>query len=404
MKTRITLVPLIVAAGLALSVLVYGQQTAKPPATVPRSSTQPTPKPAATQTDKPESATQAPTPAPVTAASLVTQGKTLYRTARFKQALAKFEAALKLEPQHDEALGLAAITAFRLDNQATAREYFLRRAELPKQKDSIKAYSFYRVALTYWRTAHDLIARYGEIKEGKLVFALPEDKRDEAHGQLRDGLKYIERALDITSNYPEAYNIRNLLQAEAALAETDTGDAEKYRARAIESLRRALTLARPAPEGKAAESADFSYPTVRVAAFTLTDEDDATLDDPMLKLLEGGRPLKRITARFPSISPPKPGSNAADPATKGVTPDGGATSLGTGRGALTAAYAPGKVKIELLVSTEGKVVFAHIVSGRSDLNGAALLAARGWTFAPATFEGLPVQISTVVTFEMKPRR
>lgn len=395
---------IIVAAGLALFEPVYGQQNTKPPVAAPRSGAQPTPKPAATQTNKPEPAPPAPTPAPVTAAELVAQGKTLYRTARFKPALAKFEAALKLEPQHDEALGLAAITAFRLDNQATAREYFLRRAELPRQKDSIKAYSFYRVALTYWRAAHDLIARYGEIKEGRMVFGLPEDKRDDARAYLSDGLKYAERALDITSNYPEAYNIKNLLQAEAALAETDADEAEKYRQQSVASLRRALALARPAPEGKAAESADFSYPTVRVAAFTLSEEDDATLDDPLLKLIEGGRPLRRVAARFPSARPPKPDSNTTDPANKGVTPEGGATSLGTGRGALTAAYAPGKVKIELLVSTEGRVVFVHIVSGRSDLNGAALLAARGWAFAPATFEGRPVQLSTVVTFEMKPRR
>jgi tetratricopeptide (TPR) repeat protein len=403
MKTRITLV-LIIAFGLALFAPAYGQQPAKQPATVPRSSTQPATKPATIQANKPEAAAQTPTPTPVTAASLVTQGKALYRTARFKQALAKFEAALKLEPQHDEALGLAAVTAFRLDNQATAREYFLRRAELPKQKDSIKAYSFYRVALTYWRAAHDLIAKYGDIKEGRLLFALPEDKRDDARGYIRDGLKYVERALDITKNYPEAYNIRNLLQAEAALAENDEDDAEKYRERSVESLRRALALARPAPEGKAAESADFSYPTVRVAAFTLNDEDDAVLNDPMMKLIEGGRPIKRVAARFPSVRPPKSDGNTSDPSSKGVNPDGSTTSLGAGRGALTAAYAPGKVKIEMLVSTTGKVVFAHIISGRADLNGAALLAARGWTFEPATFEGRPVQLSTVVTFEMRPRR
>lgn len=389
MKTRPTLA-FIIITGLALTGNGYGQQ--------------PAPKPTATSSKQAEPAAPAPTPAPITAAALVTQGKTLYRTARFKQALAKFEAALKLEPRHDEALGLAAVTAFRLDNQATAREYFLRRAELPKQKDSIKAYSFYRVALTYWRAAHDLIARYGEIKEGKLVFALPEDKGEDARAHIRSGLDYVERALGITNNYPEAYNVRNLLQAEAALAETDADDAEKYRQRSVESLRRALALARPAPEGKAAEAANFSYPTVRVAAFALTQEDDDALDDPMLKLLEGGRPIKRVAARFPSARPPKPDSNTTDPSTKGVTPEGGATSLGTGRGALTAAYAPGKVKIELLISTEGKVVFAHIVSGRSDLNGAAVLAARAWTFEPATFEGRPVQVSSVITFEMRPRR
>lgn len=399
MKTAI-LLSLIIVAGLALWAPAYGQATPKPPNPRPRPSTQSATPPSAATTNKPQSAA----PAPPTAAELVIQGKALYRAARFKQALAKFEAALKLEAQHDEALGLAAITAFRVDNQTAAREYFLRRAELPKQKNSIKAYSFYRVALTCWRAAHDLIAKYGEIKEGQLLFALPEDKRDEAREYIKDGLKYVERALDITKNYAEAYNVRNLLQAEAALAETDADDVEKYRERSVESLRRALALTRPAPAGAAAESADFSYPTVRVAAFAVNQEEDALLDDPMLKLIAGGRPIKRVAARFPSVRPPQADSDTTDPANKGVTAEGGAYSLGAGRGALTAAYAPGKVKIEMLISTAGKVVFAHIVSGRSDLNGAAILAARGWTFEPATFEGRPVQLSTVVTFEMRPRR
>ncbi|MEP7342748.1 MAG: hypothetical protein ABI977_33775 [Acidobacteriota bacterium] len=68
-------------------------------------------KPAANQTtsqDKPEAS----------AADLIAQGKTLFRTVKLRQALVKFEAALKQEPDNDEALGLAAETAFRLDSQA----------------------------------------------------------------------------------------------------------------------------------------------------------------------------------------------------------------------------------------------------------------------------------------------
>ena len=86
----------------------------------------------------------------------------------------------------------------------------------------------------------------------------------------------------------------------------------------------------------------------------------------------------------------------------GVTREGGAYSLGSGRGALTAAYTPGTVKVEVLVSTTGEVVFVRIVKGRHDLDGAAIIAARKWKFAPATFEGTPVQMSGVITFDMKP--
>jgi len=72
------------------------------------------------------------------------------------------------------------------------------------------------------------------------------------------------------------------------------------------------------------------------------------------------------------------------------------------RGALTAAYAPGTVKVEVLISKTGDVVFAHVVDGRDDLKGAALLAARAWKFAPPRFEGTPVQLSGVITFDMRP--
>src|ERR1700741_2385044 len=56
-------------------------------------------------------------------AQLIAQGKALYRAQRLKPALAKFEAALKLDPENDEALSLAAVTAFRLDLQPQSRDY-----------------------------------------------------------------------------------------------------------------------------------------------------------------------------------------------------------------------------------------------------------------------------------------
>src|SRR5262249_24868405 len=96
---------------------------------------------------------------------LIDQGKKHIPTPRLNPARAKFEAALKMEPNNDEALGLAAVTAFRLDNQPQSRDFFVRRAGLPGQKDSIKAFSYYRVALTYWREVHDLVAKFAEIKE-----------------------------------------------------------------------------------------------------------------------------------------------------------------------------------------------------------------------------------------------
>src|SRR5262245_63612983 len=129
------------------------------------------------------------------AAQLIEQGKTLYRAQRLKPALAKFEAALKLEPKNDEALSLAAVTAFRLDLQPQSRDYFVRRANLKGQKDSVKAFSYYRVALTYWREVHDLVAKFVGIKENKIVAPIPEQNRADIQSGIKEGVEYADKAL-----------------------------------------------------------------------------------------------------------------------------------------------------------------------------------------------------------------
>ncbi|HKQ76556.1 MAG TPA: energy transducer TonB [Blastocatellia bacterium] len=332
-------------------------------------------------------------------AQLIEQGKALYRTQKFKPALAKFEAALKLAPENNEALGLAAETAFRLDNQPQSRDYFMRRAGLSGQTNSVKAFSYYRVSLTYWREAHDLVAKSSEIKAGKVIVAVPKEIQAEVRSKIESGLKYAGNALAISKNFAEAHNILNLLHAEAAIAARDEKDAREHRKQSIESLRRAMEFSKSPAKG--GEMADFSLPTIRVSEFAHTDEDEAKIEDPMKKLITGGKPVTRTQAIFPSAKAAK-ASNIKDPSAKGLTSDGGAYSLGAGRGALTAAYTPGLVKVEVLISATGDVVFGHIVDGRPDLNGAAILAARSWKFEPAKFEGKQIQVSGVITFDMKP--
>jgi tetratricopeptide (TPR) repeat protein len=334
-------------------------------------------------------------------AQLIAQGKALYRAQRLKPALAKFEAALKLDPENDEALSLAAVTAFRLDLQPQSRDYFVRRADLKGQKDSVKAFSYYRVALTYWREAHDLVAKVAGIKVNKVVVTTPELNREDIRSGINKGLEYADKALAILDNFAEAHNIKNLLHAEAALSADSEGMADAHRRQSVGSLRRAIELSKAAAGAKGGDVADFSLPTIRVSEFAHTDEEESKIEDPMKTLITGGRPVKRMQATFPGARPAKAG-NQDDPSAKGVTKDGGAYSLGAGRGALTAAYAPGVVKVEVLVSSVGDVVFAHVVEGRSDLNGEAILAARAWKFEPAKFEGKQVQVSGMITFEMKP--
>jgi tetratricopeptide (TPR) repeat protein len=337
----------------------------------------------------------------LSAAQLVGQGKTLYRAHQFKPALAKFEAALKLEPENDEALSLAAVTAFRLDLQPQSRDYFIRRANLAGQKDSVKAFSFYRASLTYWREVHDLVAKFAGADGNKAQMS--EQNREDIRSGIKNGVEYADKALAIIDDFAEAQNVKNLLYAEDALSADSEETANESRKRSIECLRRAIELSRTLSGAKAGDVADFSLPTVRVSEFAHTDEEENKIEDPMKTLIVGGQPVKRTPAVFPGVRPSKTG-NQDDPSSKGVTKDGGAYSLGAGRGALTAAYAPGTVKVEVLVSVTGDVVFAHVVDGRSDLNGAAILAARAWKFEPAKFGGKPVQVSGVITFDMSPER
>jgi tetratricopeptide (TPR) repeat protein len=385
---------------LTWSGLGYGQNPGSgQPDARPRAVTQ-TPAPAQKNVTK---GVPSPTPSttPVSINDLIAQGKTHYLASRYKQALAKFEAALKTEPNHDEALGLAGITAFRLDNQEQARLWFLRRADLPNQRPSVKAFSYYRVALTYWRDVHDDLAQTSAITKGKVEYKLSDEKRVAIQTKIRAGIDYADRALKINDNYAEVLNVKNLLQSEAALADSDPTQANHLRQRALDDLRKSLKLQRAAPV-KSDEAANFNFPTIRIGEIPRTPDEDKLFIDEMLKVIEGGRPIKRTAPAFPAMRASKIKDASNDPSSTGITDKGGAYSIGSGRGALTAAYAPGTVKIEVLISTTGAVVFAHVVDGRDDLNGAAILAARGWKFSPAKLDGSPVQVSGVITFDMRP--
>src|SRR5262245_10979413 len=223
----------------------------------------------------------------LSAAQLIEQGKGLYRLQRLKLALGKFEAALKLEPGNDEALSLAAVTAFRLDLQSQSRDYFIRRANLKGQKDSVKAFSYYRVALTYWREVHDLVAKFVGIKGNKIAVTIPEQNRADIQSGIKNGLDYADKALSILDNFAEAQNVKNLLHSEAALSAESGEMAVEHRRQSVECLRRAIELSRSLAGGKGGDVADFSLPTIRVSEFAHTDEEESKAEDPMKTLITG---------------------------------------------------------------------------------------------------------------------
>lgn len=334
-----------------------------------------------------------------TPSGLIQQGKLLYRSVRLKEALEKFEAVLKLEPSNDEALGLAAVTAFRLDNQRASRDYFQRRSELTDQKDSVRAFCDYRIALTYWREVHDIVARHGQVENGVVVYRIQAPELTQIDELVSNGLGYVDRTLRIIENFAEAYNIRNLLHAEAALAAGDGDGSGRHRQESLFALKRACELTEQASaSGKKSEVADFSQPTVLISEFGRTPEEDGSMGGAMIRMIEGGKPIRRQMAAFP---PPKPAAkiDGALPDQSGLAGQPPPTAP-SAQGPMT-PVSPSSVKVEVLISTLGDVAFAHVVDGRPEWGASALLAARGWKFEPAKFEGRPVQVSGVITFDVK---
>jgi periplasmic protein TonB len=63
-----------------------------------------------------------------------------------------------------------------------------------------------------------------------------------------------------------------------------------------------------------------------------------------------------------------------------------------------AARASGAVLIQVLISEDGRVEDAQVISGHQLLRESALQAARQWVFRPTTLSGVPVKVQGVLTF------
>jgi len=64
--------------------------------------------------------------------------------------------------------------------------------------------------------------------------------------------------------------------------------------------------------------------------------------------------------------------------------------------------ASGTVEVEITISEEGLVVAATAISGHFALRSAAVEAARQWVFKPATLNGAPANVKSVLTFVFAP--
>lgn len=63
-----------------------------------------------------------------------------------------------------------------------------------------------------------------------------------------------------------------------------------------------------------------------------------------------------------------------------------------------AAHAAGPVQVQIVISEEGRVIAADVLSGNPLLRQAALDAARQWVFRPTLLSQVPVKVQGVLTF------
>lgn len=62
----------------------------------------------------------------------------------------------------------------------------------------------------------------------------------------------------------------------------------------------------------------------------------------------------------------------------------------------------GKVDVRVVISEKGRVIEATAISGHPALRNAAMDAARQWVYKPATLNGVPVKMESVLTFTFAP--
>jgi TonB family protein len=71
--------------------------------------------------------------------------------------------------------------------------------------------------------------------------------------------------------------------------------------------------------------------------------------------------------------------------------------------AAKAAGVSGTVEVRVLISEQGQVLEAEIVSGPEQLRDATLAAVRQWIFKPMVIGNYPVQVEGALTFKFSPR-
>jgi TonB family protein len=113
-------------------------------------------------------------------------------------------------------------------------------------------------------------------------------------------------------------------------------------------------------------------------------------------------------------APPPPSSSRRSQRASGAPPSAATASGGLVEGIVITRAKPvypanarnmnayGKVDVRVVISETGRVTEATAISGHPALRTAAVEAARQWVYKPATLNGVPVKMESVLTFTFAP--
>jgi TonB family protein len=158
-----------------------------------------------------------------------------------------------------------------------------------------------------------------------------------------------------------------------------------------------------APAGSSASRAKR-----QIADLPAIKMNSAPIIGPFSRLTPPSSHVPRITGDLSEAVPPPPAPTQPSRQAMEIIPESVSQSRAITK--VKPAYpqaakklnATGTVEVEVIISETGFVVEATAVSGHLALRTAAVEAARKWIFEPATLNGAPVKVKSVLTFVFAP--
>jgi TonB family protein len=172
-----------------------------------------------------------------------------------------------------------------------------------------------------------------------------------------------------------------------------------YQVRRLRDLPKMLR----APAGLSAAGAKH-----RIADLPVIKMDSASIVAPFSYLAPPPSSVLRMTGDLSQMEEPPPPPTPPSAQVMEIIPESVSQSLAITK--VKPNYPPtakklnatGAVEVEITISEAGLVLEAKAISGHLALRSAAVEAARKWIFKPATLNGAPVRVKSVLTFVFAP--